>query len=78
MNDSSTPRAWFGFGAITLIVLWLAVIFGQPPLDTAGAIFLATPLLASLITAARAWRDDRVTALCIAGLIAFFCFTWWV
>jgi hypothetical protein len=77
MNDRAAPWAWFGFGAVTLAGLWLAIVAGWPPIEVGGAVFLATPLLASLVTAARTWRDDRVSALCVAGLIAFFCLTWW-
>jgi hypothetical protein len=72
MSRRAQSYVWFGLGAVGLAGLWLTCLIAPEWSQTVGYIFLATPLLAMLISVRPGFRSDPVTSWCALGLVLLF------
>jgi uncharacterized membrane protein required for colicin V production len=76
MNRRLAAFFWFGLGGAGLAALWIAVATSASWIGWIGGAFLASPLVATMVTLGDAWKRDRVTAACLAGIIVLFIAAW--
>jgi hypothetical protein len=72
MSRKAQSYVWFGLGAAGLLGLWLTCLFAPEWTGAVGYFFLATPLLAMLVTVRPDVRKDPTTSLCALGLVVLF------
>ena len=58
MSKRAQSYVWFGLGAVGLLGLWLTCLLAPEWSETVGYFFLATPLVAMLITVRPGFRAD--------------------
>jgi len=78
MKNHEASNVWFVLGTFGLLGLWLSQILAPDTAPIAGFAFLGAPILAALFSFAPVLRNDRVSALCIAGLGVLFCLAWFL
>ena len=67
---------WLGLSLTGLAGMLIARGLQWDGIEYVGMLFLASPIIATLLTVRIDVKNDPATAGCIFGLIALFCITW--
>ena len=74
MTDKKRATVWLALAMMGLAGLLVCRGLQWDWIQPVGIFFLATPILATLLTVRLDFKDDPLTAGCVVGLIAVFCF----